>query len=153
MANVVSATVDLGRLPDCRSRREARPLDAITGGADRTRSTHCLRRRIARSLPGVELSPRTREHVLAVFAPRDRPQAEALLASECARNLPFCEDATAKSLERIRFAAIKVSEGNLEKLRDVVRLAQVDWRDLLMAAGFGESTGAHLKWQPESHAG
>jgi hypothetical protein len=52
------------------------------------------------------------------------------------------------SLERIRFAALKLSAGNLEALRSAVGLANRDWRDLLMAAGFGRDVDAHRSWHP-----
>jgi hypothetical protein len=48
--------------------------------------------------------------------------------------------------DRIRFAVLKLSEGNLEKLRDIVDQAKIDWRDVLMSAGFGNSLTAHLDW-------
>jgi len=51
-------------------------------------------------------------------------------------------------MERIRFAVLKLSEGNIEKLVQGIELAQTDWRDLLMMAGFGEDVEAHDKWKP-----
>jgi hypothetical protein len=51
--------------------------------------------------------------------------------------------------ERLQFAALKLSEGNLDKLDRAVALAKIDWRDLLMAAGFGEDIKAHLAWLPQ----
>jgi hypothetical protein len=36
----------------------------------------------------------------------------------------------------------------MDKLIKVIELAQVDRRDLLMAAGFGEDTEAHKHWNP-----
>jgi hypothetical protein len=75
-------------------------------------------------------------------------EAERLLAEECGRALPLVgKDATPVSLERIRYAALRVSGGDLERLHQAVKLAQLDWRDLLMAAGFGD-VGAHLSWSP-----
>ncbi len=38
--------------------------------------------------------------------------------------------------------------GQLDKLEEAIKLAQIDWRDLLMAAGFGHDVEAHLKWLP-----
>jgi hypothetical protein len=97
----------------------------------------------------IELSPRTRAHVATVFRPPDVATAERLLADECAENLPLGSHApTPSSLERIRFAAIRVSDGRLDRLREAVRLAQIDWRDLLVAADFGLDADAHERWQP-----
>lgn len=96
------------------------------------------------SLP---LSPAVRALVETIFAAKARPEAERILEQECANNLPLSPARTPEALDRVRCAALKLSRGRLPKLRDAVRLAQVDWRDLLMAAGFGGSTTAHLEWQ------
>lgn len=97
----------------------------------------------------VPLSHETRRRIDALFAPVGRAAAERLLVAECGNNLPFCEHSTAESLERLRFAALKLSEGSLQKLREAVELAKLDWRDLLMAAGFGHDVAAHAAWFPE----
>ena len=47
------------------------------------------------------------------------------------------------SLERLRYAALKLSGGRLDALREAVELARIDWRDLLMGAGFGYDVHAH----------
>ena len=49
-------------------------------------------------------------------------------------------------LERIRFAVLKLSDGDVEKLDAAVNLAKTDWRDLLVAAGFGDSLTEHDCW-------
>ncbi|HEV2199940.1 MAG TPA: hypothetical protein VGR73_08965 [Bryobacteraceae bacterium] len=51
--------------------------------------------------------------------------------------------------ERVRFAALKFSDGELEMLESAVKLAQTDWRDLLVATGFANDVGAHRKWEPK----
>lgn len=96
------------------------------------------------SLP---LSPAVRALIERIFAARSRPEAERILVQECAGNLPLSAARTPEELDRVRCAALKLSRGRLAKLQDAARLAQVDWRDLLMAAGFGGSTTAHLEWQ------
>lgn len=52
-------------------------------------------------------------------------------------------------VERIAAAALKVSEGSLERLEAATELAATDWRDLLMAAGFGHDVSAHKAWLRE----
>jgi hypothetical protein len=97
----------------------------------------------------IELSPRTRAHVSTLFKSADVEAAERLLAQECAENLPMnSSDATPAGLERVRFAAIRVSGGSLDRLREAIRLAQIDWRDLLVSADFALRVDAHERWHP-----
>ncbi len=97
----------------------------------------------------IELSPLTRDRVLTLFKTADVDGAERLLAHECAENLPMnSNDATPARLERVRFAAIRVSGGSLDRLREAIRLAQIDWRDLLIAADFALRVDAHERWHP-----
>ncbi len=101
----------------------------------------------------VPLSPVTQRHLELLFAPEDRPEAAALLVTECGSLLPGLEKLNMFQLERFRFAALKLSEGKLDKLWQAVDLAQQDWRDLLMAAGFGEDVTEHERWLPTARAG
>lgn len=97
----------------------------------------------------VELSSRTTSCIERVFADRNaRRVASELLRAECAENVPLWDDNSPEGLDRIRIAALKLSEGNLERLREAVSLAQTDWRDVLVAAGFGNDASAHLHWAP-----
>ena len=96
----------------------------------------------------IPLSADTIERVRAVFPAGTEAAVVAMLETDCADNLPFCQAATALSSERIRFAVLKLSGGDLSKLQAAVALAQVDWRDVLMGAGFGEDVSAHRAWRP-----
>ena len=100
-------------------------------------------------MAGVPLSEATRERVERVFHGDDVSAATELLVNECGNNLPFCENNGPVDCERARFAAIKLSGGRIDLLREAVELAKVDWRDLLMAAGFGHDPHAHKRWLPE----
>ncbi|MDH3282227.1 MAG: hypothetical protein OEQ18_14015, partial [Gammaproteobacteria bacterium] len=60
----------------------------------------------------------------------------------------FCENGDKYKMERLRFAVLKLSEGEIDRLVQAIELAQVDWRDLLMAAGFGQDIEAHNQWNP-----
>ena len=93
------------------------------------------------------LTPATRRRLNLLFAPSDRVEAAKLLVSECGNNLPMMEDASASALDRFRLAALKLSGGTLRGLRSAIALAKTDWRDLLIAAGFGHDVNAHRKWQ------
>jgi hypothetical protein len=95
------------------------------------------------------LTPGTENRMQILFREEDWAEASRLLLEECGNNLPFLEDATPESLERFRFAALKVSRGDLTELRKAVELAKLDWRDLLMSANFGRDGHAHEHWMPE----
>ena len=84
------------------------------------------------------LSPNTVARINLLFKAREREDAVRLLDEQCGDNLPFLEKLDCYELERYQFAALRISDGGLSKLRKAVHLAQSDWRDLLMAAGFGD---------------
>lgn len=95
------------------------------------------------------LSPETWKRVNLLFMGEEREQVAKLLDEQCGNNLPFLEEADEYKLERFRFAALKISNGSLPKLIRAVELAQRDWRDLLMASGFGHDIHAHQDWLPK----
>jgi hypothetical protein len=96
----------------------------------------------------IELSSRTVERVNAVFRPELREEAGRMLAEQCGDTLPFHEDADPVRCERVRFAVTKLSGGDLAELRRWIDDANVDWRNVLMDAGFGFDPEAHLDWKP-----
>lgn len=96
----------------------------------------------------IELSKKTSDRINLLFGDDEQQEVEDLLKIECGDNIPFCENSDKYGMERIRFAALKLSKGNMEKLVEAIELAQIDWRDLLVAAGFGEDVEAHNKWMP-----
>jgi hypothetical protein len=100
-------------------------------------------------MSGVPLSEETKRRLDALFVGDDAQKASDILVVECGNNLPFMEHVDAIGLERLRYAALKLSAGRLNALREAVELAKLDWRDLLMAAGFGYDVHAHRRWVPE----
>jgi hypothetical protein len=80
------------------------------------------------------------------FQEQDLTRVLNALESECGTNLPLCQDSTPESLERLRFAAIKVSKGEMGLFREAIDLAKLDWRDLLVWAGFANNIHEHQKW-------
>ena len=96
----------------------------------------------------MNLTQETMQRLEFLFAAESRDEAALLLDRECSNNLPFLDTATPAELQRFHFAALKVSGGNLGRLREAIELAKQDWRDLLVAAGFANSCDAHLHWQP-----
>lgn len=94
----------------------------------------------------LELSENTDRLVQRIFPPEQHDGVSALLRARCGSGLPLVNPCTPESLERIRFAALKLSDGSLPQLERAVAIANIDWRDVLVAAGFGSSLSAHLDW-------
>lgn len=92
------------------------------------------------------LSERTSDLVAALFPGESREVAARLLELHCGTNLPFLEALDPVRLERYRFAALRISQGDLRRLERAIDLARIDWRDLLMEADFGHDTSAHERW-------
>jgi len=95
------------------------------------------------------LSPETEKRIALLFPPSEQERVRTLMLEECGSNLPFLQDFDEFKLERFRFAALKLSEGQLNKLDRAVAIAKRDWRDLLVAAGFANNIEAHRSWLPE----
>lgn len=94
------------------------------------------------------LTDRTRTRLDRLFKECDRAEAVRLLTENCtAESMHFSADYEAL-VERCHFAALKFSGGDLEQLARAINLALTDFRDLLMATGFGEDINAHLNWLP-----
>jgi len=96
----------------------------------------------------IELSRPTRKRIQTVFPQNQWSTVEDLLESRCGDNLPFVEPSHARLAERIRFAVLKLSQGDLAELQRQIEEAHVDWRDVLMVAGFGSDSSAHRRWKP-----
>ena len=84
-----------------------------------------------------------------MFSLSARDRVSTLLIEECGDTLPLSLPANPASLERIQFAALKVSGGDLNRLQQAIDLAKIDWRDVLVAAGFGSDLTAHTSWWPD----
>lgn len=97
----------------------------------------------------MSLTAETSRRVAALFPQAEVGEVERLLVSECGSGHPSFEGSTPEHLERLRFAALKLSGGSIAELRRALALAREDWRDLLMAAGFGFSVDAHREWFPQ----
>jgi len=81
------------------------------------------------------LSPNIVKAVEKLFSDMHKEEVVRLLTEQCAENLQNCKNEDEYELEDLRFRVLKLSEGNIEKLRDAVRMANEDWRDLMGAAG------------------
>jgi dihydrodipicolinate synthase/N-acetylneuraminate lyase len=81
-----------------------------------------------------------------LFSEDERDLVLSALVDTCGNNLPLLADSTPTDLERVRFAVLKLSGGDLRKLSSAIALAQADWRDLLVCAGFADEMNAHIVW-------
>ena len=54
------------------------------------------------------------------------------------------------TFERLRFAALKESRGDIEVLKEAIALGKVDFRDLLRCAGFAWDPMKHQAWLPKA---
>jgi len=95
----------------------------------------------------VDLTQGTKEVVAHLFNSSMILVVEELLVDECGDNLPLYQEPTPEGLERIRFAVLKICNGNEDKLIEVISLAKRDWRDVLVWAGFADHLNAHNEWQ------
>jgi len=92
------------------------------------------------------------EDVIELIFPQDiAPLVREHLLYDCAENIPFCKDHSPSQMDRIRLSALRLSNGDYGDLKKAVLLAQKDWRDLFMAAGFGHDPQAHMTWKPDAH--
>lgn len=75
------------------------------------------------------------------FAESDRSQAATMISDY--RAYWECEDL------RCKIAAIKMSQGSIDKLADAINLANWDLRIMLEKSGFGNDVNAHMTWEPD----
>ena len=99
-------------------------------------------------LPMNKLPDATVEKIDQLFHESARDDVKMLLLTQCSENLPLTSSVRDHYV-RIHFAVLKLSDGKIDKLIEAITLAQTDWRDLLVAAGFGYDTKAHLDWEVE----
>jgi hypothetical protein len=97
-------------------------------------------------MSAVQLSENTLRLVRHIFPPEDRAAVIAALEARCGSGLPLWASTTPEGLERIRLAVLKLSSGSLPQFERALAIANTDWRDVLVAAGFGNSLLAHINW-------
>jgi hypothetical protein len=103
------------------------------------------------------LTPNIAKAIDRLFSGDSREEVVRLLTERCADSLPNCRQLDEYSMEDLRFEVLKVSQGDLEKLRAAVQLANDDWRDLSAASGpikafKQELLGRDLERNPKSEA-
>jgi hypothetical protein len=96
----------------------------------------------------IPLSDDTKDRIRRIFSDADSLRVENILLNTCGDNLPLVSTEYAQLAERIRFAVLKLSGGNIAALEKHINNALHDWRDVLVAAGFAERVDAHKEWVP-----
>ena len=99
-----------------------------------------------------ELTDATVKRIAKLFSPADQGLVSTRLIEECADTLPGFTPADSADIERVRFAVLKLSGGDFNALQRAIDLAKIDWRDVLVAAGFGNDPLAHRRWWPDPAA-
>ena len=87
----------------------------------------------------------TKAHLDVMFTLEERDDAEALLLMITSRNATQMVGRD----DRCRIAALKWCGGDVLRLCDAVDLYFLDYRDLLMQAGFGSDLDIHKYWCPD----
>jgi len=100
-------------------------------------------------MSAVQLSENTLRLVRHIFTAENYAAVIAALETRCGSGLPLWVSTTPEGLERIRFAVLKVSSGSLPQFERALAIANTDWRDVLVAAGFGNGLQAHINWLDE----
>ena len=104
---------------------------------------------LVRAAAMIPLTQGTVARIRALFPEDDREYVARVLAERCGDNLPLMHPGFVSLVERIRFAVLKLSAGDVDALEHHLAAAARDWRDVLLAAGFGVDVAAHLHWMPE----
>lgn len=87
------------------------------------------------------------ENVLRKLFPTEAAGVRRILLDDCGENLPLAQGAA--HIERIQLGVLKMSAGDIDRLLGAVRMAQTDWRDVLMNSDFANDLQAHLRWADE----
>lgn len=94
-----------------------------------------------------------REHIATMFPPALRAEVTELLERRCGANLPeLLAVEQLEDFDGIRCAVLKLSDGDIEKLRHWVKKAGINWRAVLAAADFSHDGDAHTRWVPRKAA-
>jgi hypothetical protein len=74
-----------------------------------------------------KLSEKTERLVARLFAGEAvRAAVRDKLERDCGNGIPFCESSGPEDLERIRFAVLKLSNGDIQELDRAIELANID---------------------------
>ncbi len=85
--------------------------------------------------------------IIAHYFPLEIEWATVQLQSFCDYIAEYISDKTTpESYERFCFAILKMGKASKENFLQAIELGKLDYRDLLVAAGFGNSVTVHIDW-------
>ena len=85
--------------------------------------------------------------IIAHYFPTETEWATHQLHSYCEYMSKYIsEETTPASFERFCLAILKIGRTSKDKFIQAIELGKSDYRDLLVAAGFGNSTTSHKDW-------
>jgi hypothetical protein len=98
------------------------------------------------------LGPLTQELVQTLCPPPHQPPVQKLLSERCSLTLPGVGTTPEwlGLIDRVQLATLRASHWDLATIEKAVNLANTDWRDVLVDAGFGHSVTAHIHWQRDA---
>ncbi len=68
--------------------------------------------------------------VQQLFAPAEQAEVEHLLETQCGASV-YDSNVSTDDIDRVNFAALKYSEGDIGRFRQAIKTGQSDFRDLL----------------------
>lgn len=92
------------------------------------------------------LVPRIAALIDAHCPPERAAVIRQLLSDECSVTLPGIKPDWTQLIERIQAGVLRSTGWDPGLIAARIRLARVDWRDLLVAADFANSLSAHVAW-------
>ena len=94
-----------------------------------------------------EITSRVDAVIRKLFPPKDQATVRQILLEECSDKLPLVKNPN--EIERIQLGILKLSLGDVSTFLEAAHMARRDWRDVLVAAGFGNDLEAHSHWAAE----
>lgn len=87
------------------------------------------------------------QNVAAHYYPSEREWIISQLQGYSEYMSEFMDDEReAESYERFCLAILKIGKSSKEKIIEAIELGKMDYRDLLVSAGFGNSVTVHNDW-------
>ena len=91
-----------------------------------------------------QITSRVDAVIRKLFAAEDQGTVYQILLEECGDKLPLVKNLN--EIERIQLGILRMSMGDVTKFLEAAYTARRDWRDVLVAAGFGNDLEAHSNW-------